>query len=215
MKKVSIITVAVMLIAGYASADIAVGFTSAPPVLDGAPIANGFVAQLIWSSAPRTGAGGGLLSLALTDNDGDFVANANEYVLVEETGMSPGIFDATVSQNGGFAFQFDDVDVGGQDINSGWLYSRIVATTVGNAPMTINAGDWYLETSLVQLGAGLGVYTNPDGTKNTPINSTTILLAPTPVQADGLQVVVPEPATISLMGIAGLGMFLARRKARR
>ncbi|WP_372808530.1 PEP-CTERM sorting domain-containing protein [Pontiella sp.] len=27
--------------------------------------------------------------------------------------------------------------------------------------------------------------------------------------------VIPEPATLGLMGVAGLGMFLARRKARR
>ncbi|MDF7825020.1 PEP-CTERM sorting domain-containing protein, partial [Pontiellaceae bacterium B12227] len=27
--------------------------------------------------------------------------------------------------------------------------------------------------------------------------------------------VIPEPATLGLLGIAGLGMFLARRKARR
>ena len=27
--------------------------------------------------------------------------------------------------------------------------------------------------------------------------------------------VVPEPATLGLMGVAGLGMFLARRKSRR
>lgn len=33
--------------------------------------------------------------------------------------------------------------------------------------------------------------------------------------ADGSVTVIPEPATIGLMGIAGLGMFLARKKARR
>ena len=32
--------------------------------------------------------------------------------------------------------------------------------------------------------------------------------------ADGSVTVIPEPATIGLMGIAGLGMFLARRKVR-
>ncbi|VGO16120.1 hypothetical protein PDESU_04710 [Pontiella desulfatans] len=33
--------------------------------------------------------------------------------------------------------------------------------------------------------------------------------------ATGAVTVIPEPATIGLMGIAGIGMFLARRKARR
>ena len=30
----------------------------------------------------------------------------------------------------------------------------------------------------------------------------------------GVQVVIPEPATLGLMGVAGLGMFLARKKTR-
>ncbi len=35
------------------------------------------------------------------------------------------------------------------------------------------------------------------------------------VQLNANAIVIPEPATIGLMGIAGLGMFLARRKVRR
>ena len=31
----------------------------------------------------------------------------------------------------------------------------------------------------------------------------------------GIEVVIPEPATFGLLGLAGLGMFLARKKARR
>lgn len=70
----------------------------------------------------------------------------------------------------------------------------------------VNAGDWVFVSpvALASLGAldapetvffdngGAGVF-----------------------DLDGSVVVVPEPATLGLMGIAGLGMFLARRKTRR
>ena len=199
MRKISIVAVAI-LVAGYASADIATGFNSLPPVFEagspGVVLTGGFTAQLIWSDVAPSG---------VLDLSGK--ANANEVILVTETGFSPATFDAAVSQNGGFAFQFDDVDVGGLDINSGYLYSRIIE---GPA---ITAGAWYLQSSLAQLGAGLPVYTNPDTTVNPPIYSTSILAAPVTIDADGLQV-IPEPATFGLMGIAGLGMFLARKKTR-
>lgn len=35
------------------------------------------------------------------------------------------------------------------------------------------------------------------------------------VQMTNMTIAIPEPATLGLMGIAGLGMFLARKKARR
>ncbi len=47
----------------------------------------------------------------------------------------------------------------------------------------------------------------PDGTPN-PTQTLTLGDVQTGVQ------VIPEPATLGLMGVAGLGMFLARRKAR-
>jgi len=70
--------------------------------------------------------------------------------------------------------------------------------------------DWVWESSLIALD-------DKDMSANPAPQTTIFDNGGTGGIADGsIQVtVIPEPATIGLMGIAGIGMFLARRKTRR
>ncbi len=200
IKKISIFVVAVCCVASSASADISVGFQGAAPVSDDVGvITSGFVAKLIWSPyAPS------ILEVNTTG------LAEGEIALVTYFGYTPGIFDAT-SLNNGFTYIFEDSDVGGMDVNAGYIFARLFHTS----GEVISVGDDYLQMSLTSVDSGtLPTYTNPDGTKNTPFYTASITSAPILITADGLQV-VPEPATLGLMGVAGLGMFLARRKVRR
>ena len=70
-----------------------------------------------------------------------------------------------------------------------------------------SAGSYYYEGTIQQV-ASLDPGASPP-----PLPAAYDLGLPAVNVAFGL--VVPEPATIGLMGIAGLGMFLARRKTRR
>ena len=206
MKKLMLSLIGGACIVGSVFADISVGFVNDPPILDGAggsPITGGFVSVLVWSpTAPVMSELAGL----------DGRANTSEFVLVRETGMSPGIFDAVTSQNGGAYFVFDGSDVGGAtvNINEGYLFTRVFHTTGSD----IHQGDDYLQIQVLGDGtaSGLPLYTNPDGTKNVPFYTSTVLPPGTAIDSQNLQA-VPEPGTFGLMGLAGLGLFMARRSA--
>ena len=87
-------------------------------------------------------------------------------------------------------------------IPGGNVYGRIFQNS-GAA-----AGSFYYQGVIASIG-------NVDlGAIPAPLASTYDLLPASASAVANLQV-VPEPATLGLMGIAGLGMFLARKKARR
>ena len=108
-----------------------------------------------------------------------------------------------VASAGSYA-DFAPVGYTGAYLGSGELFARIWNPADASA-----GGPWYYQSAIL-------VANNLDPLASPP---------PTP---DGLDIgggqagqianmgqVIPEPATLGLMGIAGLGMFLARRKVRR
>jgi len=196
MKKVIAVTMAVM-IAGIAAADLSINWTSGTSgaVLDvggvypAGPYLTSGTAQLIWSTTPSVTAAGSY----------DLAGGAT---LVDEWMLASSTYGAYGQGFSGSGI-FTDADVGGNDISAGYFYTRIFQ---GNAA----GGEYFLD--LAQYDPTLATYsaTDPLTTYKTPV-----LDAVYNVDANGTMVAIPEPATIGLMGIAGLGMFLARRKARR
>ena len=99
------------------------------------------------------------------------------------------------------------------------------SVTIGGAGVAYDNDMW-----IVAVGSGLDGISNGDLAYVTEINSlvTDRVVGPTDpaeglnfdaggtgVNANTTVIAIPEPATFGLMGIAGLGMFLARKKARR
>ena len=94
----------------------------------------------------------------------------------------------------------DDLFVSAPDVNAGYLFVRTwnVAGTYYNQTITIDPTlEPYVATD---TGTIIAVSLVPTDAAAYPFTN---------VEA------IPEPATLGLMGIAGLGMFLARKKARR
>jgi hypothetical protein len=185
MKKIAVILIATT-VAGAAFADIAVNFKTTAPLSNTAAAGGGYLQSDTVA----------ILVWSATDTTGD---------AVDETGLAVGeiALKTTVATSAGVVVPsiLEIYDFVG--INDGYMFARLFQDT------SISAGDYYVETGLI--GAGLTDYD-----ENTPttqyidsFNSTAM-----DIDSQGLQV-IPEPATIGLMGIAGLGMFLARRKVRR
>jgi hypothetical protein len=190
---------AIAMMAGIASADFAITWLSnqGPVIKHGGTIAgpyaeNGNLVQLIWTASVPD------LSVAKADVNGGVAAN--EFLL-----------QSTVTKDGYGFFQslvgtvtYGNAAVGGANINSGYVFTRIFDST---APA---AGMWYVDT---------GVINTSDWTYD-PTNVNTVYAANV-VSGSGLVIsskgtqIIPEPGTIGMMGIAGIGMFLARKKTRR
>lgn len=204
MKKVMSICAAVVAVAGVASADLSVDWfnTSVAVTDDGATsFINDNLVQLIWSASSDSLAAGGY---AVAGGS----ALAGEYILNSTTDHAA---NPPVGFWGPLAAVYGGADVGGADINTGYFFTRVFETA------TADAGTAFYDTARVDASAW--VYDNlvPGSTysqefleNNTPYAAGGSL----DVNANGTTV-IPEPATIGLMGIAGLGMFLARRKSRR
>jgi hypothetical protein len=211
MKKVVLIASAVA-IAAIASADLSISFVNntAGVILDSSGatyLPEPSIVQLIWAPADNAvsrlvdgevGVGGTL--------------KAGEYLLLQATTAAPNPFG--YGSWGPFGGVYSSADVGGADINTGYFFARVFN---GDAL----ANSYYYETTAL---AGASWMFDPNDPNNQKTYSDSIVAAD--VAADGtgggaaLQLdfngtqVVPEPATIGLMGIAGLGMYLARRKVR-
>lgn len=181
------IITALIAVASVATADIAVSAkTTAPVSTDGTPatyLAPGNLALLVWSASDNSGS---------TSVDTSGLA-AGEVQLASLSGANAGVILAPASPT-----VYNDASVGGADINTGYLYVRIFQDS------SIDAGDLYGVGSAV-LGSSLTEY---DSSVPSTIYSDSFNAAPLTLS----NTVVPEPATIGLMGIAGLGMFAARRK---
>jgi hypothetical protein len=188
----------VVAVAGVASADLAVnaknqtplvreGFTEVGP---GQGLEAGAYVQLLWS-ADNTG--------YQSDDLNDSLLNAGEYLLREGYAGNVGLFNLTSDP------AFTSADVGGADINAGYFYARVFERG------TVAPGDFFLEMGIT--GPTLTAYDPLVPTSTYSFNMGADLTEVW-IDAQGTTV-VPEPATIGLMGIAGLGLVLARRKARR
>lgn len=207
MKKMMTVLAAVA-VAGVVSADLAVqtknsaallreGFTELGP---GQGLQTGAFLQLVWyadDSGYQDGADIDLADATL----GSGLLSDGGYVLTSGFTTGPvGNIDLGVGV-------YTDANVGGAAINSGAFYARIYSAAVPGGPVQ---GSAFLE-----MGLQSGPLTAYSASDPTTIYSDNLNdLGTVSIDSQGTTV-VPEPATIGLMGIAGLGMFLARRKARR
>ncbi|MBP7274795.1 MAG: PEP-CTERM sorting domain-containing protein [Kiritimatiellae bacterium] len=218
MKKYFVIMLCVAGLTASALADIAVAYKSTMYFVDNGAtdplvypddyLPEDALHILIWSplgvpafdyAQPGTGVGGG---------NPDYV----EYVLYssnvdeiraehDDSRDDSGRFDYS-----GFAFVFNDSDVGGLDINSGYLYSRIFSTS------NPAAGSWYYQSEAVQ-GPSLAEYVplNPIILEHTTSLATGELQQRQMGVGTGMYQVIPEPAT-GVLALTALGMLIYRRR---
>jgi len=85
---------------------------------------------------------------------------------------------------------------------AGFVYQRVFETQVFG---TLTAGDYYYETGLVALNTA---WAPPAGAQNFILDTPSAgFQASTPIYA------IPEPATMSLLGLGALAMVLRRRRS--
>lgn len=107
---------------------------------------------------------------------------------------------------------YKDSQVGDVDIHGGYFFARIF----NGAGV---ADSYYYETTAVAAAPFVFDPADPENQMTYDLSITAADAIADDVAANTIQLdfngtqVIPEPATIGLMGIAGLGMFLARRKA--
>lgn len=201
MKK-TLAMLAAVAVAGTVSADLSVNWGNGAGVVDeggsaaAGPYCENAIIQIIWSATGITTASGNSYAV------GAGAVLSGEYILTSGTTGSYGLWS-------GLGGTFTDADVGGSDIHSGKIFTRIFQDG------TPSAGDYFYDVGVMDadleynpgpppVASTVTDMTNPTGANGSAINIT-----------DGGTTVIPEPATIGLMGVAGLGMFLARRKVRR
>lgn len=117
-----------------------------------------------------------------------------------------GTFSLTITETG--AFQNEAFGLSGTIGGEGTALpteAYIVVSGLAN-------GDWVW---VGQAGVDFVDFEDKDFSGSQPPSPQAVLYGFDGDGADGSITVIPEPATIGLMGIAGLGMFLARRKVRR
>ncbi len=198
MKKKYMIVACLVAVAGVSSADFAYNWMNVEYAIsiDSTTVLNdGALIQLIWrpdNTADRTVSKAGIGGAV--DASGGEILISSAFTL-SPTGPPPDfglwvdniyvIFESTIP-----------------DVHSGYIFTRIFQDG------TADFGDIYYDTEY--LSSSL-VYEELDVNSIETANTVT-----DDVEISSLgTTVIPEPATIGLMGIAGLGMFLARRKVRR
>lgn len=88
------------------------------------------------------------------------------------------------------------------DFSAGKFFTRVYESTGA-------AGEFFLD---IAMADGVDYVFNPQDTGTVYANS--VVSGIQNINANGTTV-IPEPATFGLMGIAGMGLFLARKKSRR
>jgi hypothetical protein len=131
---------------------------------------------------------------------------ANEFILFQG---NAGILGGQFNYN---AQAFTDLDVGGANINNGYLYSRIFQFN------TVSAGNVYWESPAALVkGPNLVVY-NPLTSPPSPTELTIHVSRDTagPLLMDTANAnfyqVIPEPSVMALMGLGGLLIAIRRRR---
>ena len=207
MKKTLVLCSAVSLLVMGATADLAVSFWNSTAFFGnvGTDTATDFdpasylqsdsITQLIWNqnspTAGNVGVGGSLLA-------GEVLL---EQMFLNDSaygGWGPG---AGITYDSAFINASDQYDTA--DINVGFFYARVFESGAAQ-------GDYYYTGATVDAADWVLVGTDP----GTVFSGSIMEDVTTNIDSQGTQV-IPEPATFGLMGIAGLGMFLARKKARR
>ncbi|MEE9358731.1 MAG: PEP-CTERM sorting domain-containing protein [Sedimenticolaceae bacterium] len=204
MKKTMAI-VAVIAMAGVASADLAVDWASTAGMYDvggsggGGPFITDGIVQLIWDASGSQTISGG----AGGYNVGGGALLAGEFLL------NTAVINSGFGQWADGVGIYSDANVGGADIASGVFFTRIFQDATGSV------GSFFLDTG--EMAATLVYNAGPpvDPASITDYSGIAVVGASTGSIDANATTVIPEPATFGLMGIAGLGMFLARRKVRR
>ena len=197
MKKV-ITMVAMVAAASVATADLSVNFSNqavgiaSGGTTTGDAVAVGSLMQLVWSAAGVTTSSGNSYDV------GAGKALAGEYILDAQLTIN------TFGFYGPNTGVYTSADVGGADINSGYFFLRAFESATGAS------GEAFADFAAVDSSAWVynavdtGTIYQDNLTGGTPGTFVDIASAGTTV--------VPEPATIGLMGIAGLGLFASRKK---
>jgi hypothetical protein len=156
---------------------------------------NGFgLRQLIWSSVNPAS--------LLPDLGGLNYLDSNSYLLrTYSAGFDPDGAIWSASAVSTQTLVFGNADVGGHNINNGYLYSRIFQDTVPTQGM------WFYQS--VPTGSTFAVYDFM--TPSTIINYDSTVGGPFELNS---QIAVPEPATWAFMGLGALVMFVRRRMTR-
>jgi len=195
MKKIISGIIGIVLVAGLASADLGVSFyNNQVGVQDGAGnFLVGTTMQLIWSPTEAITVAGlyDVTPLAIRgESDGE-----DGFVLA--TGST---------ENYGFWSTMDGLytstDVGGANINTGYFYVRVFNNNTSDFvdfAMEEGANYVYSSTDTSTTYSENAIPGPNSSVINTNQNATTTT--------------VPEPGTFGLMGLAGLGLFMARRSA--
>lgn len=209
MKKKLVLCSALALLVAGASADLAVDLLNSTAFFGnvGTDTATDFnpasylqsdsIVQLIWSetapggAAPGVGVGGGLLAGEVLLQQANVTDNAYG-------GWGP---FGSVTYNDAFINASDQYD--SALVNVGFFYARVFEG--GGA-----AGEYYYTGAAIDASNWVLVGSDPSTVYTDSVMEAGVFN----IDAQGTTV-IPEPATIGLMGIAGLGMFLARRKSRR
>ena len=192
MKKVIAVSMVAVLAVVGAQADIYTGFGSSYGVVDVDNVTpllgNGEQAlvQLIYAGVNGVIDGPAGIGGAVSGDDIILFAGLTDPAVAGDFNTEYGLFGTVVGPVAGFA--------------GGNVYGRMFQDDAASASSYYYEGHVQLMSDFVQSG--------PLGP---PAESYDIGQGAFAV-AD--QQVIPEPATIGLMGIAGLGMFLARRKVR-
>jgi hypothetical protein len=213
MNKVIMMAAVFAVGVGIANADLSVKWFNGKIIVDDGSggLADGAKVQLLWSQTGIQTAGGGTFAV----ENGALLAG--EFLLQETVTLgSGGGQPANYGLWSPLTGVWGNADVGGADINTGFFYTRIFNTTGV-------ANESFLDYG--QVDASAWVY-DDGATSSPPVPdpATIYQLNALPgadftsvaLDLNGSTVVaVPEPATFGMMGVAALGMFLARKKNRR
>jgi hypothetical protein len=201
MKKM-ILIMGVAAIASTSSAQISISWFQAAAGFQfgGSLIPSDAAHTLIWSTTPAPTNDYAFPTQGINlDPVTDLITD--EWALVVSTnGTGPGIFSYE-------ELRFTDADVGGNDINSGYLYSRIFQDS------SIDEGDLYFQSPTF-LGPELPVFsTDPVTTPDTDFNASSPRSGLIVMETSDADVftVIPEPSVMALLGFGGLVLAIRRR----
>jgi len=198
MKKKMVIMACCALAAGVAFADLAVSFNNGNVGVTvtgtGDFITAGSLVQLIWSPTGITTTTPGGYDIA-----GGTLLPGEQLLVAALTSNGFGFWAPTSGL-------YTDATVGGT-IQDGYFFTRVFQNSGA-------AGEVF--SDLNQVAAADYIYDSL--TPSTTYSANGTGLAPgssVNLSAPGTFVQVPEPATVGLLGLSGVGLFLARRKNRR
>jgi len=202
MKRLGLIIMTVLTVY-VVHADLAINWSNWQIILNdnATPLLDGAKAQLIWSPTGITTTTPGAYNV----QGGTMLSG--EFLLAETVtaGWGAGAPDDyglwnTVSGT------YTDANVGGADIHTGYFFTRIF----GNDGVVY--GESFLDTGAVDASLWVFDIDHPGDTTYSK-NAVPGTAFETIDLNSNNTTVIPEPGTFGLMGLAGLGLFMARRSA--